>query len=543
MLVLLLEIAETSDAVASTPARLAKTERLAACLRLLEPGEVAVAVAFLSGELRQRQIGVGWASLRELPEAAASPSLTVAETDAVFELVGGLAGPGSQRERRQLLASLLGRATATEQRFLHRLLTGELRQGALDGVVAEAVARAAGVPGTEVRRALMLRGALGAVAQAALAEGVAGLRAFRLEVGRAVQPMLAQTADSVEAALGRIHPAAVEWKLDGTSDSSWDQASHGGQAAIEWKLDGVRVQLHKDGDEVLVFTRTLDDVTARVPEVVEIVLALPVRSAVLDGELIALQPDGRPHPFQVTAGRLGSKLDVERLRTTVPLTLYLFDALHVDGEDLIDRGGAERHAALAAVAPEVLRVPRTVTGDPAVAAAFLDDALARGHEGVLVKSLSAPYEAGRRGAGWVKIKPVHTLDLVVLAAEWGHGRRQGWLSNLHLGARDPERGGFVMLGKTFKGLTDKLLAWQTERLLELAVTPTDQYVVRVHPELVVEVAFDGVQASPRYPGGVALRFARVLRYRPDKRAADADTISEVRAIHAGASPRARGSTG
>ncbi|HEV8424796.1 MAG TPA: ATP-dependent DNA ligase [Actinomycetes bacterium] len=505
---LLDEVAETSSAVAASSARLAKVERLAACLRRLDPGEVHPGVAFLSGELRQRQIGVGWAALRQAPQPAAAPSLTVAEVDAGFERIGRLAGPGSQGERRRLLAQLLGRATASEQRFLVRLLSGELRQGALEGVMVEAIARAAGVPGVEVRRALMLRGALGPVAQVALARGVPGLREFHLEVGRPLQPMLAQTATSVEAALERV-----------------------GEAAVEWKLDGIRVQLHKDGDEVGVFTRTLDDITARVPEVSELVLALPARSAVLDGELIALQPDGRPHPFQVTAGRLGSKLDVERLRTAVPLTLYLFDALHVDGEDLIDLGGAERHAALAALTPGALRVPRTVTRDPAVAAAFLGDVLARGHEGVLVKSLSAPYEAGRRGAGWVKVKPVHTLDLVVLAAEWGHGRRQGWLSNLHLGARDPEQGGFVMLGKTFKGLTDKLLAWQTERLLELAVTPTDEYVVRVSPELVVEVAFDGVQASPRYPGGVALRFARVLRYRPDKRAADADTIGTVRAIH------------
>jgi len=329
-----------------------------------------------------------------------------------------------------------------------------------------------------------------------------------------------------------VGEAAVEWKLDGTSDPKRETAARGGQAAVEWKLDGVRVQLHKAGDEVRVFTRTLDDVTARVPEVVEMVLALPVRSAVLDGELIALQPDGRPHPFQVTAGRLGSKLDVERQRLAVPLTLYLFDALHVDGEDLIDRGGVERHAALAAVTPTTLRVPRTVTGDPAAAAAFLGDALARGHEGVLVKSLTAPYEAGRRGTGWLKVKPVHTLDLVVLAVEWGHGRRKGWLSNLHLGARDPETGGYVMLGKTFKGLTDQLLAWQTERLLELEVS-RDAYTVHVRPELVVEIAFDGLQTSPRYPGGLALRFARVLRYRPDKRPEEADTIQTVRALHAG----------
>src|SRR6266511_993151 len=477
--VLLEEIAETSAAVAASSARLAKVERLAACLRRLDPDEVHPAVAFLSGELRQRQIGVGWAALREVPPPAAVPSLTVAEVDAGFERIGRQAGPGSQAERRRLLAGLLGRATADEQRFLVRLLAGELRQGALEGVMVEATARAAGIPGAEVRRALMLRGALGPVAEAALARGVAGLRELRLQVGRALQPMLAQTATSVEAALARA----------GASGSA-----RRAPAAVEWKLDGVRVQLHKDRDQVRVFTRTLDDITARVPEAVETVLALPAGTAVLDGELIALRDDGRPHPFQVTAGRLGSKLGVERLRTAVPLTLFLFDVLHLDGEDLIDRDGAERHAALAAVTPEALRVPRTVTGDPAVAAAFLGDALARGHEGVLVKSLAVPYEAGRRGAGWVKVKPVHTLDLVVLAAEWGHGRRQGWLSNLHLGARDPER--------------------------------------------VVEIAFDGVQTSPRYPGGMALRFARVLRYRPDKRPDEADTVEMVRAIHAGAPPDA-----
>jgi DNA ligase 1 len=509
--VLLTEIAETSDAVASTPARLAKVERLAACLRRLDPTEVVVAVAFLSGELRQRQIGVGYASLRSVPAVAPAATLQILEVDDYFERIGRQAGPGSQAERRRLLAELLGHATAAEQRFLMRLLAGELRQGALEGVMVEATARAAGVPASEVRRALMLRGALGAVAQAALAEGVAGLRAFHLQVGRPLQPMLAQTADSIDAALERIRPAAVEWKLD-----------------------GVRVQMHRDGGKVQVFTRTLDDVTARVPELVEAMIALPLDTAVLDGEAIGLRPDGRPHPFQITAGRLGSKLDVERMRSEIPLTLYLFDALHLDGEDLIDRGGAERNQALVAVTPETLRVPRVVTEDAEVAAAFLRDALARGHEGVVMKSLTAPYEAGRRGAGWVKVKPRHTLDLVVLAAEWGHGRRQGWLSNLHLGARDPEQGGFVMLGKTFKGLTDELLTWQTARLLELATSPTDDWVVHVRPELVVEVAFDGVQRSPRYPGGLALRFARVLHYRPDKRAADADTIATVRAIHGGA---------
>jgi DNA ligase-1 len=464
-------------------------------------------VTFLSGELRQRQIGVGWAALRDAPDPAAAPTLTVAEVDAAFERIGRLAGPGSQAERRRQLGGLLSRATATEQRFLVGLLSGELRQGALEGVMVEAVARAAGVAPAEVRRAFMLRGALGPVAEVALAAGVPGLRELRLQVGRPLQPMLASTATSVEAAMEKV-----------------------GEAGVEWKLDGARVQVHRAGTEVAVFTRTLDDITARVPEVVAAARALPVRAAVLDGEVIALHPDGRPHPFQVTAGRVGSRLEVERLAATLPLTVFAFDLLHLDGDDLIDRPGAERHAALAAVVPEPLRMPRTVTADPAVAAAFLDDALARGHEGVMVKSLAATWEAGRRGAGWLKVKPVHTLDLVVLAAEWGHGRRRGWLSNLHLGARDPA-GGFVMLGKTFKGLTDKLLTWQTERLLELAAGPTDGWVVQVRPELVVEIAFDGLQVSPRYPGGLALRFARVLRYRPDKRPEEADTIETVRALH------------
>jgi ATP-dependent DNA ligase I len=506
--VLLDEVAATSTAVANSPARLAKVERLAACLRRLEPGEVHPAVAFLSGELRQRQIGVGWAALRDAPDPADEPGLTVAEVDAAFERMGRLAGPGSQAERRRLLGGLFGRATAGEQKFLVGLLSGELRQGALEGVMVEALAKAAEVPATEVRRALMLRGSLGPVAAAALTDGVGALRAFHLEVGRPLQPMLASTAPTIEAALERV-----------------------GEAAVEWKLDGARVQVHRAGTEVAVFTRTLDDITARVPEVVTAALALPVAAAVLDGEVIALQPDGRPHPFQVTASRVGSRLEVERLAASLPLTAFLFDLLHLDGQDLIDRPGAERAAALAATTPEALRMPRQVTADPAVAAAFLSDTLARGHEGVLVKSLAATYEAGRRGAGWLKVKPVHTLDLVVLAVEWGHGRRRGWLSNLHLGARDPDSGGFVMLGKTFKGLTDKLLTWQTERLLALAVGPTDGYVVHVRPELVVEIAFDGLQTSPRYPGGLALRFARVLRYRPDKRPEEADTIQTVRALH------------
>jgi DNA ligase 1 len=359
----------------------------------------------------------------------------------------------------------------------------------------------------------MLRGDLGVVGALALADGAAGLAAVRLEPGRPVHPMLAQPAADIDAAMAKASPAAVEWKLD-----------------------GARIQVHRRDRDVAVFTRTLDDVTARVPEIVEAALALPASTVVLDGEAIALRADGRPHPFQVTAARFGSRRDVAEQRRAVPLTAALFDVLHLDGEDLLDRPGSDRGAALEAVVPETLRIPRIVTEDAQAAAAVLSDALARGHEGVMVKSLQAPYEAGRRGAGWLKVKVAHTLDLVVLAAEWGHGRRRGTLSNLHLGARDPA-GGFVMLGKTFKGLTDKMLAWQTERLLEVEVS-RDAYTVHVRPELVVEIAFDGVQTSPRYPGGMALRFARVKRHRPDKSAAEADTVETVRAIHAPSAPGA-----
>jgi ATP-dependent DNA ligase I len=507
---LLRDLADTSEAVAGTSARLAKVGLLASALARASADEAAAAVAFLSGELRQRQIGVGWATLREVPPPAPEPTLRVGEVDATFEEVGRQAGAGSQAARRALLGALFARATAPEQRFLRQVLTGELRQGALEGVMVDAVARAAGVPGKDVRRALMLRGDLGVVAAAALSGGAAALASFRLEVGRPVLPMLAQPADSVDTALAKI----------------------GAEAAVEWKLDGARIQVHRSGPEVAVYTRSLDDITARVPEVVEAALALPVSAAVLDGEAIALRPDGRPQPFQVTASRIGSRGDPAGLRAVTPLSPVLFDVLHLDGADLLDEPGAARYAALASVVPDGLRVPRVVTASVPEASAAFAAALDRGHEGAVVKSLVTPYEAGRRGAGWLKVKPRHTLDLVVLAVERGHGRRAGWLSNLHLGARDPAGGGFVMLGKTFKGLTDAMLRWQTERLGALAVDDSG-WVVRVRPELVVEIAFDGVQASPRYPGGVALRFARVLRYREDKTAAEADTIDTVRAIHAG----------
>jgi DNA ligase-1 len=415
-----------------------------------------------------------------------------------------MGGPGSQAARREALAELFARAAEPEARFLVRLLGGDLRQGALEGVMVQALARAAGVETAAVQRAFMLRGDLAAVAEAVLRAGPAALDRFRLEVGRPVRPMLARPAKDVGEAMDRL-----------------------GQAAAEWKLDGARVQIHREAGEVGVFTRTLDDVTARVPELVEAALGLPARAVVLDGEAIALRADGRPEPFQVTASRFAR----ERGRD-VPLSLFAFDVLHADGEDLLDRPAAERAAVLAELVPAAQRTPRALVSDAQGAADFLDDAIARGHEGVMLKALDQPYAAGSRGAGWLKVKPVHTLDLVVLAAEWGHGRRHGWLSNLHLGARDPSGAGFVMLGKTFKGLTDAMLTWQTEKLLALE-TARERHVVHVRPELVVEIAFDGVQTSTRYPGGVALRFARVLRHRPDKAAAEADSLD---AVLAGLSP-------
>jgi ATP-dependent DNA ligase I len=506
--VLFEELARASGDVAETSSRLGKIERLASCLSLLDPREVRVAVAYLSGALPQGSIGVGWASLRDLPSPAGPPpTLEVLDVDGSLRRLGALTGRGSQQRRRDELDGLFERATASEQAFLRGLLTGEIRQGALEGVMVEAIARAAQVPTREVRRAAMLAGDLGAAAEAAFADGVPGLQRFHLSPLTPIQPMLAQTADDVTAAFDRISPAAVEWKLD-----------------------GARVQVHRVGDEVRLFTRNLADVTDRVPELVEAIGRLRVRSAVFDGEAIALRPDGRPHPFQVTMGRFGSRLDVGSLRAQIPLSCFLFDCLHLDGEDLIDAPTSDRIASLESILPEELRVPRIITDDETHAEAFLEDALARGHEGVMVKALGTPYEAGRRGAGWLKVKRAHTLDLVVLAAEWGHGRRKGWLSNLHLGALDPATGGFVMLGKTFKGLTDEVLAWQTERLQELQ-TSSDGFTVTVRPELVVETAFDGVQTSTRYPGGVALRFARIKGYRPDKRPAEADTIDTVLAIN------------
>ena len=535
---LLAELTDVSRAVAATRARLAKIETLAGALRSAQTGEVPIAVAYLSGELPQRQIGVGWAALRDAPPAAAEPSLTLTDVDEAFTRIGALAGKGSAGERRQQIGDLMGAATADEQHFLVRLLSGELRQGALDGVMTEAVARAAGVPVAQVRRAVMLRGSLPAVAGAALSGGTAALAGFGLQVGQPLKPMLAASAPSIADAFAKIAGDAAGTRDAGAArgadatrdadDSAVDRAV-AARAAVEWKLDGIRIQAHIADGGVRLFTRTLDDITARLPEVVAALTGMPVRTAVFDGELIALRPDGRPYAFQDTAARAASDTRTTSEIAPVPLSVFLFDVLHLDGADLLDLPDQQRHDALAAVVPPGMLMPRLVTDSPDDATAFFSDALARGHEGVVVKALTTPYAAGRRGAGWIKVKPRHTLDLVVLAVEWGHGRRQGWLSNLHLGARDPATGGWVMLGKTFKGLTDELLTWQTAKLLELE-DYRDDWTVYVRPELVVEIAFDGVQRSPRYPGGVALRFARVLRYREDKPAAEADTIEVVRAL-------------
>ena len=518
----LIDVAAASAEVGATSARLAKIALIADLLRRAgtedDPKLVAVLVSWLSGELPQRQIGVGWAALRSLSPPADAPSLTVLQVDAEFSEIGQVAGRGSQARRAELVNGLFAAATEPEQTFLRRLLGGELRQGALVGVMADAVAKAADIAAPAVRRAAMLGGDLPAVAAAALTGDEAALDQFTLKVGQPVGPMLAQTATGVSEALERL----------------------GGTAVFEAKLDGARVQIHRAGDAVSIYTRSLDDVTERLPEVVEATLALPVTDLIADAEAIALRPDGRPHRFQVTASRFGRgagrggkdrSVDIAAARESQPLSVFLFDLLHLDGEDLLDRPTRERVAVLDGIVPKVHRVDRLITGDADAAQRFLDVTLDAGHEGVMAKSLTALYEAGRRGAGWLKVKPVHTLDLVVLGVEWGSGRRTGRLSNIHLGALNPATGGFVMLGKTFKGMTDAMLEWQTTRFMELADGPTDGYVVRLRPEQVVEIAFDGVQGSSRYPGGMALRFARVLHYRDDKSPAEADTIDTVRAIY------------
>jgi DNA ligase-1 len=501
------ELVVASAAVAETSARLEKTKHLAEILKRLPPAELEVAVAFLSGSPRQGRIGIGGAMLASLRDTApaSAASLELLDVDDAFARTARVAGAGSQGARAQILRELLGRATPAEQDFIIRLIFGELRQGALEGVLVEAVAQAAGIPASRVRRAAMLAGALAPVARAALVDGDTNLTGFMIQLGRPVQPMLAQSADTVDEALDEL-----------------------GEVSLEYKLDGARVQVHKIDDEIRVYSRNLREVTTALPEVIEIVRGVPAREIILDGEAIALRADGSPWPFQITMRRFGRRLDVEALRHQLPLTPVFFDLLYLDGQSLLDEPLTRRMAALAGVVPPEWLVPRIVTGAREPAADFVARAIATGHEGVMAKAVTGTYTAGRRGNAWIKVKRARTLDLVVLAAEWGHGRRHGMLSNLHLGARDPG-GGFVMLGKTFKGMTDEMLTWQTKKLLELEVA-RDAYTVFVRPELVVEIAFNDIQESPQYPGGVALRFARVKRYRTDKSAAEADTIDTVRSM-------------
>lgn len=506
---LLSRLAHVSQEVAATSARSRKIALLAELFRDADADDVPIVIPYLAGRLPRGRLGIGWKLLGRPVTPASEPSLTVRDVDARLTAVGAVTGTGSQAERGRLMGELMAAATDAEQAFLRGLLTGEVRQGALDAVAVEGLAEATGAPPADVRRAVMLAGSLQTVARALLAQGPTALDDFRLTVGRPVLPMLAHTAGSVAEAVDKL-----------------------GACAVEEKLDGIRVQLHRAGDDVRIYTRTLDDITDRLPELTTAALELKGDRFILDGEVIALDGDGRPRSFQEIAGRVGSRVDVATAAAAVPVSPVFFDALSVDGRDLLDLPFTERHAELARLVPEPMRVRRALLSGPdggAAAGKFLADTLARGHEGVVVKALDAPYSAGRRGASWLKVKPVHTLDLVVLAAEWGHGRRTGKLSNLHLGARTAD-GSFAMLGKTFKGMTDAMLTWQTERLTELAVEENG-YVVTVRPELVVEIAYDGLQKSTRYPAGVTLRFARVVRYREDKTPAEADTVETLLAAH------------
>ncbi|MDY6946966.1 MAG: ATP-dependent DNA ligase [Pseudomonadota bacterium] len=508
---LLALIVETSAKVAATAARLAKVRELAAALRQFQPDEIVIGVAYLCGETPQGKFGIGYSVLKSASggASASESSLSVLEVDRRLTEIVGIRGTGSTARRAEALRDLFLRATDAEQNFLMRLLIGELRQGALAGVMVDAVAAAAEIPVARVRGAAMYAKSLGAVAYAALVEGESTLASFQLKLLSPVTPMLAQTAADVGEALQQL----------------------GEDAVFEWKMDGARIQVHKSGDAVHIYTRSLNDVTAAVPEIATLVRELPAQAAILDGEAIAFTASGRPHPFQVTMRRFGRKLEVEKLQAELPMRAYFFDCLRLGDQSLADRPTRERYEALAKAVPAELIIPRLVTASQAAASAFYDAALAAGHEGIMAKSLSAPYEAGNRGASWLKIKRAHTLDLVVLAAEWGHGRRTGKLSNLHLGALDPATGDYVMLGKTFKGLTDAMLERQTKELLARE-TRRDDWTVYVRPELVVEIAFSDLQASPRYPGGLALRLARVKRYRDDKRPEDADTMESVRKIFA-----------
>ena len=501
---LLADVVRASQQVAATRSRKNKVATLADVLAAASPEEVPIVAGLLSGEPRQGRVGIGWATVAAADvDAATIPNLTPADIDAFVEAVPAMFGPGSQQARREALTDLMRRATPDEQVFLGALFTGELRQGALEGILVDAIGKAAGVDAALVRRALMLGGNLAATASLALTHGEPALAAVRLEVLRPIRPMLAATSPDPASAVAEL-----------------------GDVIVDWKLDGARIQAHRLGEVIRVFTRNLNDVTERVPDVVSVVASMPVRSVVLDGESLSLEDDGAPRRFAETMSRFGA----DQADTDVPLRPFFFDLLHLDGVDLVDHPLHERLARLDGVVPPPNRIPGIRTSDPNEASTTLEAALAAGHEGVMVKAAESLYEAGRRGSAWRKVKPVHTLDLIVLAAEWGHGRRTGWLSNLHLGCRDPETGEFVMLGKTFKGLTDEMLEWQTARLLELEERRTAN-TVWVRPELVAEIALDGLVTSPRYPAGMAMRFARVRGFRPDKGPEDVDTVETVRALY------------
>lgn len=512
------ELVKLSQGIAGTRSRLEKRALLRDCLRAAAPGEIGLVVSYLGGSLPQGRIGLGPAILRQLADeaVAARSSLALEDVDRAFEAIAGIHGKGAQQRRRDELGRLFASASGDERDFLARLILGEIRQGALEGIIVEGIADAAEIPADEIRRAVMLASDTAAVARAAMLDGRGGLERFRLTPMSPVRPMLAQPAEGIDDAMAGL-----------------------GEAALEYKLDGARVQIHRVDDKVRIFSRSLHDVTDSLPDVVATALAQPAAQFIADGEVIALRGDGRPQPFQVTMRRFGRKIDVDELSRVLPLDLFLFDCLHSGGDDLIDLAYRERAAALEAASAASVRVPRLVTDSASDAAAFLARAFAEGHEGIMAKSLDSAYAAGNRGADWLKIKQAHSLDLVILAAEWGSGRRRGWLSNLHLGARDPSNNSFVMLGKTFKGLTDRMLEAQTKALLAREIGREGQ-VVHVHPEMVVEIAVNEIQASPHYPAGMALRFARVKRFRGDKTAAEADTIDTVRALFAAQSGGAPG---
>ncbi len=501
---LLAVVAETSRSLAAAAKRLVKVDLLAQLLRQLNPEEVEIVVSWLSGGTRQGKIGVGYAAMRDsrTPPASA-PSLQIVAVDHAFTKIAGVKGAGADRQRRELLNKLFAQATEWEQQFIIGVLGGELRQGALEGIMLDGLAKAANLPLERIRRAAMMAGSVSAIAGSILERGEAALADFDVQLFRPVQPMLAQSSENVADALADL-----------------------GEAALEYKFDGARVQAHKSGDQVAIYSRSMNDVGAAIPEVVEAIRRLPAHDLILDGEVLSLDAQGRPQPFQISMRRFGRKVNVHQLIDELPMTPFWFDILHQDGGSLLDEPQQKRFAELSRLVPNENLVPSLRTGNREEAQEFVRSALEQGHEGVMAKAVDAPYAAGARGQSWLKVKQARTLDLVILAAEWGNGRRQGFLSNLHLGARDTKKGGFAMLGKTFKGLTDEMLAWQTEQFQKIELA-RDKYTVFLKPEIVAEIAFNEIQISSRYPSGLALRFARVKRYRSDKSAAEADTFETV----------------